>query len=452
MVTGRAAKKFSPIRVLPLGFALMIAVGTALLMLPAASKSGEALPFLSALFTATSASCVTGLVVADTGTYFSLFGQIVILLLIQLGGLGFMAAASILFLLVGKRISLSERLTLAEAFGENRLQGIVPLAVSACALTFGFELIGAVLLSIRFIPAFGAARGIYYGIFHSISAFCNAGFDLMGNYSSFTAYTGDPLVCFVLMALIVAGSLGFSVLLDISRAKRFSALRLHGKIVLFVSAVLLFGGALFILLFEYGNPATLAPLSFPQKLLASLFQSVTFRTAGFNTIDQSAMSDASKALGCVLMLIGGAPAGTAGGLKLTTAAVLFCAVRAQLKGRNDVEIFRRRVPEGTLRRSLCITAIGLTLFVIGIISVSLMERGAPGASIGFLDQAYEVVSAMCTVGLSVGLTAAAGSGTRIALILLMFTGRVGMLTMALSLTARHEDSGLRMPEEDILVG
>ena len=442
-------KNSSPIRILPIGFAAIIALGTMLLMLPAASQSGTSLPFLSALFTATSATCVTGLVVVDTGTYFSLFGQIVILLLIQLGGLGFMAAASILFVLIGKRISLRERLALAESFGENQLQGIVRLAVSAVAVTFACELTGAALLCIRFIPEYGAARGVYYALFHSISAFCNAGFDLMGGYSSFTSYAQDPLVCGVLMALIVTGSLGFAVILNVGRKRRFRKLRLHSKIVLCATAALLLGGALLILLFEYGNPATLKDLPFSQKVMAALFQSVTLRTAGFNTIDQTALRDATKLLGCVLMLIGGAPAGTAGGLKLTTFVALFCAVYAQLHGRRDAELFCRRISEKAIRRALCIAVIGLLLAAVGAMGVSLLENGG-----GFtlIDQTYEVVSALCTVGLSVGVTGAACAGTRILLILLMFTGRVGMLTIALSLTAQHDDEGVRLPEEEILLG
>lgn len=449
MKQSKQKKSSSPVRVLPIGFAVMIALGTLLLMLPAASKEGAGLPFLSALFTATSASCVTGLVVVDTGAYFSTFGQLVILLLIQLGGLGFMAAASILFVLIGKRISLSERLALAESFGETQLQGIVRLAVSAVAVTFACELLGAALLCIRFIPAYGAGRGVYYAIFHAVSAFCNAGFDLLGGYTSFTGYAGDPLVCGVLMALIVTGSLGFAVILNAGRKRRFKRLRLHSKIVLCATAVLLLGGALLILLFEYRNPATLGALPFSQKLLASLFQSVTFRTAGFNTIDQTALRDATKLLGCVLMLVGGAPAGTAGGLKLTTFITLLCAVRAQLHGRRDVELFCRRISETTVRRALCILTIGLLLATAGVMGVSLLEDGS---GFSFLDQAYEVISALCTVGVSVGVTGAACSGTRVLLILLMFAGRVGMLTIALSLTAQRDDEGVRLPEEEILLG
>ena len=444
--------KFRPIHVLPLSFAVMIAIGTALLMLPVSSVDKSGLSLTSALFTATSASCVTGLVVADTGTYFSTFGQVVILILIQLGGLGFMTAASILFVLIGRRISLRERLVLAEAFGENRLQGIVRLAVSAVAVTFACELTGAALLSLRFIPQYGLGRGIYYGIFHAVSAFCNAGFDLLGGYRSFTAYAGDPLVCGVLMALVVIGSLGFTVILDAARCKRFAKLHLHSKIVFVSTILLLLGGAALIMLFEYRNPATLKNLPFGSKLLAALFQSVTFRTAGFNTIDQYALRDATKILGCALMLAGGAPAGTAGGLKITTLAVLFCTVRSQLHGRRDTEMFHRRVPADVVRRSLCIVVIGFLLFICGVIGVSFIEDAAAGGQLGFLNQAYEVISALCTVGLSVGLTGAARVGTRLLLIILMFSGRVGMLTMALSMTSQKDEGGIRLPEEDVLVG
>lgn len=442
----------NPTRALPFGFAVMIAIGTALLSLPAATQDGNGLPFLSALFTATSASCVTGLTVVDTGVCFSAFGQGVLLCLIQLGGLGFMAAASILFVLTGRRFSLEERLALAESFGEERLQGVVRLAVSAVALTLLCEFLGAVLLCVRFIPAFGVGRGIYYAVFHAVSAFCNAGFDLFGSAGSFTAYADDPLVNLTLMALIVIGSLGFAVVLDVYRKRRFGRLRLHSKIVLTATAALLIGGAALLLLFEYDNPATLGRMPLGQKLLAALFQSTTFRTAGFNTIDQYALRDASKALGCVLMLAGGAPAGTAGGLKLTTFVALLCAVRAQLCGKKDATIFQRRIPEDAIRRALCIFVIGCLLAAAGVIGVSLLENGRTGGQLGFLNQAYEVVSALCTVGLSVGLSRIASAGTRVLLILLMFAGRVGMLTMALSLTARRGDAALRLPEEEILVG
>ena len=446
----REKRAQSSIRALPIGFAAMIAIGTALLMLPAATRDGAGLPFLSALFTATSASCVTGLIVVDTGTAFTLFGQCVILLLIQLGGLGFMTAAAILFVLIGKRISMSERITLAQSFGETQLQGAVRLGMLAARVTFCCEAAGAALLAIRFIPQFGALRGSFYAVFHAVSAFCNAGFDLMGGYASLTAYTGDPLVNFTVMALIVTGSLGFAVILDGFRKRRFRLLRLHGRIVLPATAALILGGAALVLLLEHGNAKTLGALPPAQRALAALFQSVTFRTAGFNTIDQASLTDATKLLGVLLMLVGGAPAGTAGGLKITTFMVMLYAVRAELRGRRDTEALNRRIPEATVRRALCLITIGLLLVTVGTMGVSLMERQT---GVSFIDQLYEVVSALCTVGLSVGLTGAACAGTRVVLILLMFVGRVGMLTVALSLSARHRgDAPVRLPEEDILIG
>lgn len=448
-----------PIRVLPLGFSAVILVGTLLLTLPVASAAGEALPFWDALFTATSATCVTGLVVVDTGTFFSPFGQAVILCLIQLGGLGFMTLAAILFMLLGRRISLKERMTLAESLGENRLQGIVKLGRNAVLLTLFCELAGAALLTVRFVPRFGFGKGLWYAVFHAVSAFCNAGFDLLGNYQSLTGYVGDPLINLTIMGLIVTGGLGFAVLLDIGRGaskhghvRRFAHLRLHTKLVLTGTALLLIGGAALILLFEWDNPPTLGALPAGERVLASVFQSVTLRTAGFNSIDQLALRDASKFAGIVLMMAGGAPTGTAGGLKITTFAVMLLTVRAQARGRRDVTAFGRRFSSEMVRRALCILTIGIAVLCVSVTAISLMELSSPAGAFGFLNELYEATSALCTVGVSVGVTQACGFGSRICLIAMMFMGRVGLLTLALSLTGGQSEAPLRYPEEDILIG
>lgn len=452
MTINSVQKRIRPVRVLPLGFLLIILAGTALLMLPAASADGKPLSFLEALFTATSASCVTGLVVVDTGTFFSPFGQAVLLGLIQLGGLGFMAVATMLFVSLGKRISLRERMTIAESLGENRLQGVVRLGSSAVLVTLAIEIVGAALLSIRFIPMFGLRRGLWYAVFHSVSAFCNAGFDLLGNGQSFTAFSGDALVNFTLMALIVLGGLGFSVLLCIRRERRWRRLTLHAKIVLAGTGLLIVGGAVLIFITEYANPNTLGAMPLPEKCLASLFQSVTLRTAGFNSIDQLGMRDATKLISIFLMLVGGAPAGTAGGLKITTFAMMLLTLRAQVYGREDTEVFGRRIPRAMIRRALCILTIGLFAVVISVTGISLFEEATAAGELGFLNQMYEAVSALCTVGVTTGVTAASGMGTRILLICMMYIGRVGMLTLALAMTGGKTEALIRYPEEEILIG
>jgi len=442
-----------PINVLPLGFIAVILTGTMILMLPISSKDGSSLSLVNALFTATSASCVTGLVVVDTGTYFSLFGQLVILLLIQLGGLGIMTMSMILFGLTGRKISLHDRLSMAEGLGENRLQGVVRLARGALLVTGIFELVGAILLSIRFIPQYGVVKGIWFSIFHSISSFCNAGFDLIGGYRSFTEYKADPFFLMVVMMLIVGGGLGFGVLLNIWRQRDFRRMRLHSKMVLTGTAVLILFGMLSFLIIEYDNPDTIGPMPFFQKLLNSLFQSVTLRTAGFNTIDEFSLRDASKGVSVVLMLIGAGPAGTAGGLKITTIFTLILAVRSYLRGRFDTVVFGRTISLDQVRRALTIFFFGL-VFVMGMtIALSVVEQHKAAGALGIMNQLFETTSAFCTVGVSSGVTQESGIATRIILILLMYAGRVGLLTVAMSLIeGTTKEPVLHYPQEDIQIG
>ena len=442
-----------PINVLPLGFIAVILTGTMILMLPISSKDGSSLSLVNALFTATSASCVTGLVVVDTGTYFSLFGQLVILLLIQLGGLGIMTMSMILFGLTGRKISLHDRLSMAEGLGENRLQGVVRLARGALLVTGIFELAGAILLSIRFIPQYGVVKGIWFSIFHSISSFCNAGFDLIGGYRSFTEYKADPFFLMVVMMLIVGGGLGFGVLLNIWRQRDFRRMRLHSKMVLTGTAVLILFGMLSFLIIEYDNPDTIGTMPFFQKLLNSLFQSVTLRTAGFNTIDEFSLRDASKGVSVVLMLIGAGPAGTAGGLKITTIFTLILAVRAYLRGRFDTVVFGRTISLDQVRRALTIFFFGL-VFVMGMtIALSVVEQHKAAGALGIMNQLFETTSAFCTVGVSSGVTQESGIATRIILILLMYAGRVGLLTVAMSLIeGTTKEPVLHYPQEDIQIG
>jgi len=450
----KAKTGLKPINVLPLGFIVVILTGTLLLMLPFARKSGPSLSFIDALFTATSATCVTGLVVVDTGTFFSTFGQVVILLLIQLGGLGLMTMSMILFTFTGRKISLHDRMSMAEGLGESRLQGVVRLARGALLVTGIFELTGAVLLSFRFIPQYGLVKGLWFSVFHSVSAFCNAGFDLIGGYRSFTGYSHDPYMMFVLMALIIGGGLGFAVILNMRHTRDMRRLRLHSKLVLSGTVLLIVLGTLAFFWIEYDNPNTIGNMSLFDKILNSMFQSVTLRTAGFNTIDQLTLHDASKGVGIMLMLVGGGPAGTAGGLKITTVLTLLLAARAYIRGQFETEAFGRTIPLEQVRRALTLTLLGV-LFLFGMATMlSFSEQDMPAGSLGLLNQLYESTSAFCTVGVSTGVTLATTHVTRVILILLMYAGRVGLLTVAMSLveSTSKKEPVLHYPQEDILIG
>ncbi len=472
----RYHKGISPIRILPLGFLCVALIGALLLMLPIASR-GEPLGFFDALFTATSASCVTGLVVVDTGTHFTLFGQIVILALIQMGGLGFMTAATLLFRATRRRISLRSRMTLAESFGEDRLQGIIHLCISAAKYTFFIEACGAALLCLRFVPDYGL-HGVWLSVFHSVSAFCNAGFDLMGGFSSLMRYVGDPLVNFTIMALIVTGGLGFSVIAELREQRRFSRLSMHAKLVLLASGALILFGAVLFLVFEAGNPATMGGLTAPQKALAALFQSITCRTAGFNTIPQETLTDASKFLSSILMIIGGSPArhggrdrrpaaafsfpppvltrggppaGTAGGIKVTSVAVLLLTAHACIRNHRDTELFGRRLSAVSVRRALCLAIIAVLVLSAALIGITLAEQHSH-ANLDFLDFFFEATSALGTVGLTAGLTASASTFTRAILCAMMYLGRAGIMTIALAIGGRTDDPAVRYPEGNILIG
>ena len=435
-----------PTKIIPIGFMGVIFIGTLLLMLPISTRSGH-LSFFDALFEATSATCVTGLIVVDTATTFTNFGQFVLLLLIQLGGLGFMAVATILFVILGKKISLKERMTMAESMGEDRLQGIIKLAVQMAKITFIVEGCGALLLMIRFIPDFGVMQGIWKSIFTSVSAFCNAGFDLMGNYQSLVNYAHDPLINITICLLIVIGGLGFGVIQDILIKKNhFKNYRLQTKVVLTVTLGLIFIPAIIFYLLE--QDATMGMLTPGGKILASIFQSVTCRTAGFNTIDQLAMKNSSKLLSIGLMFIGGAPAGTAGGIKLTTISVMFFSIRSYLKGNQKAEAYERYISRSTIIKAFSIFFIAFTTLMTGVFIVSIVE----GDHLGFINQLYELTSAIATVGLSVGVSGTASLLTRAIICLMMFTGRVGILTVAFAVGGKKEKPYIQYPEADIMVG
>ena len=440
-------KRWSATRILAFGFAGLILAGGILLSLPVANRSGAGIPFLNALFTSASATCVTGLVVYDTWTQFTLFGQAVILLLIQIGGLGFMTVAILFSFAVGRRIGLRERSLLAEAFSAAQLGGVVRLVRRTLIGTAIFEGAGAALLAVRFIPMFGVKRGIWFAAFHSISAFCNAGFDLMGirsPSSSLTYFVGDPLVVFTVAGLIIVGGIGFVVWNDLIESRfRAGKLRLHTRAVLISTLLLLIGGSLLFLILERNG--VFSGLNFPDRLLAAFFQSVTPRTAGFNTVDIGSLSDGGKLVTMLLMFVGAAPGGTGGGIKVSTLVVMAATVVSSLRNREDVSIWHFRLDAETIRRSFCGAASYLALTVAGVLV--LCAQGQE------LDRsAFECLSAIGTVGLSTGITGTLRPLSRVAVILLMYAGRVGSLTVFLAVARTNRGWKLKNPIGKIIVG
>lgn len=442
--------KLTYVRIIALGYLLVIVAGTGLLMLPAATRQGNETDFLTALFTATSATCVTGLVVVDTYTHWSGFGHIIILLMIQVGGLGFMTMGVLFAMFLKKRITLRTRGLLQESMNGMQMGGIIRLVRMVLRGTFIIELTGAVLLAIRFIPVFGWGKGILYGVFHSISAFCNAGFDLMGEYSgqysSFVEFHGDILVNVVIMALIVIGGIGFFVWKDIRENKHhMKKYRLHTKMALFMTAILLVGGTVLFYLFENNN--LLAGMNEKDKILAAAFSSVTARTAGFNTIDTGGLTHASKLLTMVLMFLGGSPGSTAGGIKTVTTLVLIAYVWSNLRASKGVNVFNRRLDDDVIRKASNVVVISLLMAVSASILICYLQP-----DLVVEDILFEVYSAIGTVGMSTGVTRDLNLVSRIIIILLMYCGRIGSMSFALSFTERKKVAPVQLPTEKIMIG
>jgi len=440
-----------PTVVMTIGFLLIILVGTAFLMTPIASRDGTSAHFLDALFTATSATCVTGLITVGTATYWSGFGHLVIIILIQIGGLGFMTMASLASFAIRRKFTLRERMVMSAGLSLSDNAGIVRLTRRVLKGTFIFEGLGALLLSLRFVPQFGLLKGIKMGVFHSVSAFCNAGFDLMGTqdnpFSSVVAYADDPIVCITLMMLVIIGGVGFFVWSDVWDKRKFRRLQLHTKLVLVTSGILLLLGFVFTLIFEWDNPQTLGNLNIWDKFLAAGFQTVTLRTAGFNTIDESALSGPSQALACTLMLIGGSSGSTAGGIKTSTAAVLFLCTTSALRGRTTMSAFGRSISPRTIMNAVTMLCVGITLSTLGACAICYWEE-AP-----FHQCLFESVSAFATVGVSMGLTPSLHTASRLLLIMLMYLGRVGVLTLGVAVfMRRHEPPKMQFPEGNVMVG
>ena len=432
-----------------IGFILMILIGAILLDTPMASRSGQSIGFLSALFTATSASCVTGLVVADTATQWTLFGQIVVLILIQIGGLGFISIGVFFSIILRRKIGLRERGLMMESTNALQLGGIVKFAERIVVGTAIVEGVGALLLMIRFIPEFGVLKGIWYGIFHSVSAFCNGGFDLMGakygKYSSLVAYYDDPLVNVVIMSLIVIGGIGFVVWGDLLKNRwHFKKYLLHTKIVLLMSTILIFGGAL--LFYWAERNGVLKGMSVSGQILSSLFASVTARTAGFNTVDTAAMSGASKLLTAALMFIGGSPGSTAGGIKTTTLFVLLMGVKKNVTGAYGIQAFGKRLEDDTLATASIIATLNMGITIIVIFIVMGMQPFA------MQDVVFEAFSASGTVGITAGITRDLNTVSRILMIMLMYLGRVGSLSFALAFMESKKKPKVMLPKESISIG
>lgn len=448
-ISEKKKQKWSTTKIIAVGYVLVITIGTILLMLPVSGRNHEPVPFMDAWFTATSATCVTGLVTHDTYTYWSSFGQAVLLVLIQIGGMGFMTIAISAMTLTRKKIGLSQRLLMQESVGAPQVAGVVRMSRLILGGTVFFEGLGALLLSFYYIPRLGFGKGLYFSVFHSISAFCNAGIDLMGYYqpsSSLITAADSYLVGITIAGLILVGGIGFLVWEDALRWKwHISRYRLHSKVVLAAAVALVAGGTLFMFLFEYGKPS-MEGKNLGEQILCSFFQAVTPRTAGFNTMDLNQLSPSSQMLMVCLMFIGGSPGSTAGGIKTTTMTILLLTIWTEFKKRKDVELFKRRVEGEVIRHAACILMFYGSLAFVSSMIICAVE------GIRAKEVIFEVVSALCTVGLSLGITAEVGVLSHVILILLMFIGRVGGITILIAFSSRLSAIPSKLPAEKIAVG
>ncbi len=441
-------RRATPAQLIAVSFASTILVGTVLLALPIAHAPGHAVGILNALFTSTSAVCVTGLVVVDTGTAFSVFGKVVLMLLIQVGGLGILTMGTLLALASGRRIGFRQRLGLSAQINVNQVGGVVRVVRAIFVVVFALEAIGALLLYLPFEALEGAGSGAFYALFHSISAFNNAGFGFYPD--SLARFVHDPLVNLVVMTLIILGGLGFMVIFNVGSHFRFgrrSPLTLHTKLALTATASLIVAGAIIILAFEWGNPATMGHLGVPDKILAALFQSVTPRTAGFNTLDYSHARPATLLFTMLLMFVGGAPGSTAGGIKTVTFFVLIGSAWSMSRGHGDMTLFQRRISAQTAVKAGAIALLGMLLVGAAVTGLTITDPDKSMLQLGF-----ESVSAFGTVGLSTGVTGALSRGGRIIIIVLMYLGRLGPMTLALALIERQSDMRIRYPAEDVVIG
>ncbi|PEJ52247.1 Ktr system potassium transporter B [Bacillus sp. AFS002410] len=432
----------SPYQLLILVFGCFVTLGTILLKLPFATT--KSISWIDALFTATSASTVTGLGVVDTEKTFTLFGELVITFLIQFGGLGIMSFAILVFIMLGKKIGIKERILVQQALNQNSIGGVIKLVKNLFIISFLVEFIAMIFLSIRWVPEYGFGRGVYLSFFHAISAYNNAGFSLFSD--NLIRYVGDPLINIVVSLLFIIGGIGFTVLADIWQKKSFKKLSLHSKIMLVGTLLLNFIAMFFIFTLEYNNPNTLGGLhSLSDKLWASYFQATSPRTAGFNSVDISQLDHSTIFLMIILMFVGAGSGSTGGGIKLTTFMVIILGVISFLKGRREIEIANRSISENFIFRSLAISTIALIFISIAVFILSITEKA------DFIKILFEVISAFGTVGLSMGFTASLSVIGKLIIVFIMFLGKIGPLTLALSL-AKPVNSRIKYPNEDILTG
>ena len=444
----------STTQIILLSFLLTILVGSGLLALPISSANGEAVPYIDALFTATTATCVTGLVTLPTVSAWSVFGQVVILLLIQIGGLGIITIMSGLMLLLNKKMGIGDRLLIQDAFNLNTMSGLAKFVKNVLLGTLIIEGVGAILYMLVFVPEFGA-KGIWISVFNSISAFCNAGIDIIAE-NSLCNYATNPLINAVTSALIILGGLGYIVWWDVLRVARsrskknrriFRHLTLHAKIAITVTAGLILAGAILFFIFEYANPLTIGEMSLFDKMQVSFFQSVTTRTAGFASVPQENLTNASAAVSIILMMIGGSPVGTAGGMKTVTVAVLVCSAFATIRNQNRATLFGRRISEGSVKKAVAVAVTFLTICAAS--TVLLMATSDASA----LDAVYETVSATATVGLSRNLTATLNTFGKLLITITMYFGRVGPISLAVAFGSKNESQNvISEPTEDISIG
>ena len=437
-------------QIIAVGFAAIILLGAVLLTLPAASRSGSSCGFFPALFTATSATCVTGLVLYDTFTQWSGFGQAVILCLIEIGGLGFMSAASTFVFLLRRKVGLRQRMVIAQALNLSDMDGVVRIQKLVLTGSLSIQGVGALILFLRFLPEYGFRRSVIWGVFHAISAFCNAGFDIFGAIApgqSLIPFNDDPVICLTLIGLVTIGGLGFLVWEELARVRSFKKFSVYTKLVLVMTAGILVIGTGVILLLEWDNPDTLGNMPVWQKLLNAFFQTGTLRTAGFAAIDQGALRDATKAFSILVMLIGGSSGSTAGGLKTVTIVVLLLFIWAKARGKQSVHVFKRNIPQEKAVDALTITFITLLLSVFGGMFFST------AAPVSFVDGWYEAVSAICTVGLTTGITPVLGVASQCLIIAFMYFGRVGILTLSLGfLMGNRATDRFQYADTNLLIG
>lgn len=457
----RKKKSFSPTRRIALSFFVVIIIGSILLSLPISNHIKDT-SYIDHLFVATSATCVTGLVPIVVKDQYNLFGQLIILALIQIGGLGFLTLFNMMLVAFKRKLSYTNKIVMQEALNQSSMKDISLYIKRVIKYTFFFEGIGTLLLCFVFIPEYGMIKGIYYSSFHSISAFCNAGFDVLGS-SSLIGYQNDVLMNIVISGLIIAGGLGFIVWIDLRmswqqykqnfkvfKLKRFlSSLSLHTKIVLISTLLLIFIGSIGIFVLEYNNSQTLGLLSFPDKILASFFQSVTLRTAGFATVDMASLYDPTKLMMCVIMFIGGSPAGTAGGIKTVTFVIILLYIHSLVLGSDHVKVMKRTISDQVVKRALTISIVSFFIAISGLLILSISEDKE------FIDLVFEVFSAFATVGLTAGVTPLLTSVGKIVIIVLMYIGRIGPITMVLIFAKRYSQmkgKDILYPESDVLIG